>query len=96
MVEVDTGLDRAGVALGDPLERLVAEVRKRPSLRRHGIATHEGYAYSIPDPLERERVVRPGWDTGHLLTLEPQPTHRLMAKPKMGTFKGTSGHGHPT
>ncbi len=58
MIEVDTGLDRAGVALGAPLQRLVAAVRRRSPLRLVGIATHEGYAYSLPDPEERERVVR--------------------------------------
>ena len=58
MIEVDTGLDRAGVSLGPPLERLVAAVRRRSSLRLVGVATHEGYAYSLPDPTERERVVR--------------------------------------
>jgi D-serine deaminase-like pyridoxal phosphate-dependent protein len=58
MIEVDTGLDRAGVALGAPLERLAAAVRARPPLHLVGIATHEGYAYSLPDPQERERVVR--------------------------------------
>ncbi len=58
MIEVDTGLDRAGVELGAPLERIAAAVRRRPALRLRGICTHEGYAYAIPDPAERERVVR--------------------------------------
>jgi D-serine deaminase-like pyridoxal phosphate-dependent protein len=58
VIEVDTGLDRAGVSLGPPLERLVASVRDAESLRLAGISTHEGYAYSLPDPEERERTVR--------------------------------------
>ncbi len=58
MIEVDTGLDRAGVELGAPLERMAAAVRGRPALRLRGICTHEGYAYSMPDPAERARVVR--------------------------------------
>lgn len=58
IVEVDTGLDRAGVALGDPLKRLAEAVRDNEALRLLGISTHEGYAYSLADPAERALVVR--------------------------------------
>lgn len=58
VVEVDTGLDRAGVAIGEPLERIAEAVRRSETLRLRGISTHEGYAYALTDPAERERVVR--------------------------------------
>jgi D-serine deaminase-like pyridoxal phosphate-dependent protein len=58
VIEVDTGLDRAGVPVGPSLKELAAAVRQRSSLRLAGIATHEGYAYSLPDPVVRERTVR--------------------------------------
>lgn len=59
VIEVDTGLDRAGVALGEPLKRIAETVRRSDDvLRLLGICTHEGYAYSLADPAERASVVR--------------------------------------
>jgi D-serine deaminase-like pyridoxal phosphate-dependent protein len=59
-IKVDTGVGRVGVALGEPLERLAATVRKLDGLHLTGIATHEGWAYRTPDPERRATAVREG------------------------------------
>jgi D-serine deaminase-like pyridoxal phosphate-dependent protein len=56
-IDVDTGLGRIGVALGEPLERLAAVTERLPALRLVALSTHEGFAYAIAEPIERARVV---------------------------------------
>jgi len=44
LIEIDTGLGRAGVAPGEPALRLAREIVQMPGLRLCGIMTHEGHA----------------------------------------------------
>lgn len=43
MIEVNTGLDRAGLLPGEPVLGLAREVSKMPGVRLRGIMTHEGH-----------------------------------------------------
>jgi D-serine deaminase-like pyridoxal phosphate-dependent protein len=52
-VEVNTGLDRAGVLPGEEAVRLAHAIATAPNLRFRGFFTHEGHAYSADSP---ERV----------------------------------------
>ncbi len=44
LIEVDTGLRRAGVEPGEPVLRLAQELVQMPGLRLRGLMTHEGHA----------------------------------------------------
>lgn len=57
LIDVDTGLNRTGVHVGEPLEQLALTVGRLTGLALRGIGTHEGYAYGFPDPGERRRIL---------------------------------------
>lgn len=58
LLEIDTGLGRAGVLPGEPALRLAREVVQMPGLRLRGLMTHEGHAGRAADTAELERLGR--------------------------------------
>jgi D-serine deaminase-like pyridoxal phosphate-dependent protein len=53
VIEVDTGMKRAGVQPGDAARKLANEMAKCEGLRFAGLMTWEGHCWSIDDPAER-------------------------------------------
>lgn len=58
IVEVDIGMNRAGVAPGPAAAALAAEVARHEGLRFVGVMAWESQALLIADPVEKRRVVR--------------------------------------
>uniref|UniRef100_A0A7C2B5F7 Alanine racemase n=1 Tax=Thermomicrobium roseum TaxID=500 RepID=A0A7C2B5F7_THERO len=58
VIEVDTGLRRAGVQPGEPVLRLAHELVQMPGLRLRGLMTHEGHAGRAPTTEEMEQLAR--------------------------------------
>lgn len=46
-IEVNTGQNRSGVMAGDEAVELAKEIDRRPSIRLHGVFTHEGHVNSM-------------------------------------------------
>jgi D-serine deaminase-like pyridoxal phosphate-dependent protein len=57
-IEVDIGMNRAGVSPGAPVAALAREIASRPGLRFAGVAGWESHATTIADPVEKERTIR--------------------------------------
>src|SRR5690606_28279634 len=57
VIEIDTGMGRAGVAPGEPARRLAHEMAKCEGLRFAGVMTWEGHCWSIDDPDERVKEI---------------------------------------
>src|SRR5436190_7896267 len=57
-IEVDIGMNRAGVEPGPPVVALAHEIASRAGLRFVGVAGWESQATTIADPAEKERTVR--------------------------------------
>ena len=57
-IEVDIGMNRAGVAPGDPVVALAQAIAGHAGLRFVGVAGWESQATTIADPAEKERTVR--------------------------------------
>jgi D-serine deaminase-like pyridoxal phosphate-dependent protein len=57
-IEVNTGMNRAGVEPGAPTLALAAEIAKRPGLRLVGVFGWESHAVTLADAAEKERTVR--------------------------------------
>ena len=53
VIEVDTGMNRAGVAPGDAARKLANEMANCQGLRFAGVMTWEGHCWAITDPVER-------------------------------------------
>jgi D-serine deaminase-like pyridoxal phosphate-dependent protein len=58
VIEVDTGLHRAGIPPGSRCVELASEIDRRPNLRLKGLATWEGHTTEIGDPGEKQNAVR--------------------------------------
>jgi len=58
LIEVDIGMNRAGVAPGAPVVALAREIARRPGLRLVGVEGWESQATTIADPPDKERTVR--------------------------------------
>jgi D-serine deaminase-like pyridoxal phosphate-dependent protein len=58
LIEVDIGMNRAGVAPGAPVVALACEIERRPGLRFVGVEGWESQATTMADPAEKERTVR--------------------------------------
>lgn len=56
LVEVDTGMHRAGVAPGEPALALSRQLSDLPGLQYCGVMGWEGHATGVPDP-ERKRAI---------------------------------------
>jgi D-serine deaminase-like pyridoxal phosphate-dependent protein len=57
VVEVDTGMHRAGTAPGDPTVDLARRVSRSSSLRFVGLMGWEGHTVRIADPVEKQRCI---------------------------------------
>jgi D-serine deaminase-like pyridoxal phosphate-dependent protein len=57
VIEVNTGMNRAGVEPGAPVVVLAAEIAKHPSLRLAGVMGWEAHATAIADPVAKEKTV---------------------------------------
>jgi D-serine deaminase-like pyridoxal phosphate-dependent protein len=57
-IEVNIGMNRAGVEPGAPAVALAREIASRPGLRFVGVVGWESHATTIADPTEKERTVR--------------------------------------
>ena len=64
LIEVDTGLHRAGVEPGEPALRLARQLASLANLRPRGVFTHAGHAYGAHSP---DEVARIGRQEGELL-----------------------------
>jgi len=56
LVEVDSGLQRVGLAPGEESAALALAVAGLPGLRLRGLLTHAGHAYRARSPEEREQI----------------------------------------
>jgi D-serine deaminase-like pyridoxal phosphate-dependent protein len=57
-IEVDIGMNRAGVSPGAPAAAFAREIASHPGLRFVGVVGWEAHATTIADPAEKERTVR--------------------------------------
>jgi D-serine deaminase-like pyridoxal phosphate-dependent protein len=57
VIEVDTGMNRAGVAPGAPAAALADVIARHPSLHFVGVMGWEAHTTAIPDALEKEKAV---------------------------------------
>jgi D-serine deaminase-like pyridoxal phosphate-dependent protein len=58
VIEVNVGMNRAGVAPGAAVVALAETVSRMPGVRLAGVMAWESQAVTIADPAEKERVVR--------------------------------------
>jgi D-serine deaminase-like pyridoxal phosphate-dependent protein len=58
VIEINIGMNRAGVDPGPPSVALAQEIARRPGLRCVGLAGWESHATTIADPSEKQRTVR--------------------------------------
>jgi len=57
VMEVNTGMNRAGVEPGEPALALAAEIAKHPNLHLVGVMGWEAHATAIADPVAKEKAV---------------------------------------
>jgi len=57
LIEVNTGMDRSGVGLGEPTVTLAQQIAQTPGLKFMGIQTWEGHTLSFTDPEEKRRGI---------------------------------------
>lgn len=58
VIEVNTGMNRAGAEPGAPVVALAAEIARHPHLKLAGLMGWEAHATAIADPAEKERAVQ--------------------------------------
>jgi D-serine deaminase-like pyridoxal phosphate-dependent protein len=58
LLEVDIGLNRAGVAPGEPAVELARQVARSPGLELAGIMGYEGHLLALADPWEKQQRIR--------------------------------------
>ncbi|MEO8300321.1 MAG: DSD1 family PLP-dependent enzyme [Rhizomicrobium sp.] len=57
VIEVNTGMNRAGVEPGEPVVALAAEIAKHSNLHLAGVMGWEAHATAIADPVAKEKTV---------------------------------------
>ena len=57
VIEVNTGMNRAGVEPGQPVVDLANEIERHPSLRFAGLMGWEAHTTAIADPVTKEKAV---------------------------------------
>ena len=72
-IEVNIGMNRAGVAPGAPVVAFAHEIASRPGLRFVGVVGWESQATTIADPAEKERAVRDAIGAAHGERRAPAP-----------------------
>jgi D-serine deaminase-like pyridoxal phosphate-dependent protein len=60
IIEIDIGLQRVGVAPGEPTLELARKVKVLPGIELAGIMGYEGHLLLIQDPAEKEAKIRAG------------------------------------
>jgi D-serine deaminase-like pyridoxal phosphate-dependent protein len=73
VIEVNTGMNRAGVEPGEPVQAFAAEIARHSNLRLAGVMGWEAHATSIADPVAKEKMVR---DAIGLLTMSADQCRR--------------------
>lgn len=63
LIEINSGLNRAGVLPGQEVLRLAREIIRFPYLQLDGIMTHAGHVYGA----DSARVPEIGWDEGNVM-----------------------------
>ncbi|MFV1964269.1 MAG: DSD1 family PLP-dependent enzyme [Pirellulaceae bacterium] len=58
LVEVNIGMDRVGIAPGEPAIELARQVNDLPGVQLAGIMGYEGHLLTVPDPAEKETKIR--------------------------------------
>ena len=58
LIEVDTGLHRAGLPPGTPVAELAERVAELPGVELRGVFTHAGHAYGAASRAEVERIAQ--------------------------------------
>ena len=66
LIEIDTGLHRAGVLPGEPALALARQIALLDGLELRGVFTHAGHAYAASSPQEVQRI---GQAEGELLVM---------------------------
>lgn len=57
LIEVNVGMDRAGVLPGEPTVALAKRIADTPGLAFKGVQTWEGHTLSLTDPVEKRRGI---------------------------------------
>lgn len=94
VIEVDTGMKRAGVLPGDPARKLANEMAKCKGLRFAGVMTWEGHCWAIEDPdarlAEIERAVGSLVETAEQIRADGIPVD-IVSAGGTATYLTTSG-----
>lgn len=94
VIEVDTGMKRAGVQPGDAARKLAHEMANCKGLRFAGVMTWEGHCWSIDDPAERlteiNRAVGSLVDTAEQIRADGIPVD-IVSAGGTATYLTTSG-----
>jgi D-serine deaminase-like pyridoxal phosphate-dependent protein len=96
MVEIDVGMQRCGVAPGEPASELAKRIADAPGLRFRGLQAYHGTAQHLPTWEERERAIR-GAAQGVRATMEALDRAAIRCDIISGAgtgtyaFEGTSG-----
>jgi D-serine deaminase-like pyridoxal phosphate-dependent protein len=85
-IEVDIGMNRAGVQPGLPVVSLAGEITRRPGLQFVGVEGWEAHATRIADPAEKEHTVR---DAVAALTTSAQACREAGYQVEMVSCGGT-------
>ena len=57
LIEVNVGMDRAGVLPGEPTVALARQIAKTPGLALKGLQTWEGHTLTVTDPIEKRSAI---------------------------------------
>jgi len=57
LIEVDVGMQRAGVSPGKTSLRLAQRIERWPALRMAGLMGYEGHLLTLPDPQQKEQQI---------------------------------------
>lgn len=94
VIEVDTGMKRAGVLPGEAARKLAHEMANCKGLRFAGVMTWEGHCWAISDPAERlreiDKAVGSLVDTAELIRTDGIPVE-IVSAGGTATYLTTSG-----
>ena len=79
LIEVDIGMQRAGVLPGDPSVQLATALAQLPGITFAGVMGYEGHLLRVPDPVEKEQRIRAALES--LVETKQQVESRSIACP---------------
>lgn len=79
LIEVDIGMQRAGVLPGGASVELAGELSRIPGITFSGVMGYEGHLLQVPDPVEKEQRIRT--DVGSLVETKLQVENKGIACP---------------